>query len=153
MGEIGPKNMEKNLFRLEKAGYDFTLLWSYSGHDSYNVKPFMQTIARYQKGDYAFGKLMVLPLPVLKKAFLYFLTARELFDAEWEKITQTTSANPDASFASYMEARAKNIKDPGLKTAVNGLLEVARLKNIPFNTANIRYLMLKTIKEKTAGGE
>ncbi|MBD3426983.1 MAG: hypothetical protein GF409_07135 [Candidatus Omnitrophica bacterium] len=149
MGEIGPKDLEKNLFRLEKAGYDFTLLWSYSGHDSYNVKPFMENVKRYQKANYEFGRLMELPLEDLKKTFLYFLTARQLFDAQWEKITQTTTTNIDDSFRLYMENRAKNITSPVLSRSVEGLLEVSRLKNIPLNSANIRYLMLKTIREKT----
>ncbi|MGB2601053.1 MAG: hypothetical protein WBD12_03470 [Candidatus Omnitrophota bacterium] len=149
MGEIGPKDLEKNLFRLERAGYDFTLLWSYSGHDSYDVKPFMATVARYQKGDYMFGKLMELPLPVLKKAFLYFLTARELFDAQWEQITQTTPVNPDEAFRSYMVSRSQGVKDDGLKPAISGLLEISRLKDITLSPENIRYLILKTIKEKT----
>jgi len=50
MGEISPVgNLTRNLDRLKKAGYDFALIWSYSGHDGHDAKPVMNKISAYQR--------------------------------------------------------------------------------------------------------
>ncbi len=153
MGEIGPKDMNKNLLRLEKAGYDFTLLWSYSGHDSYNVKPFMEEVARYQEGDFAFGKLTKTQLAILQKAFLYLLSARTLFDSQYDELSQLTTPRIDDLFLAYVKGRLPGVSDEDLRLAIEGLLEVSRLKKMPLNTQNIRYLMIKSFDQKRLRGE
>ena len=47
MGEISPVKgtIKNNLERLRKAGYDFALIWSYSGHDGFDGKAVIDDIA------------------------------------------------------------------------------------------------------------
>ncbi|MBF0217374.1 MAG: hypothetical protein HQL30_10325 [Candidatus Omnitrophica bacterium] len=47
MGEISPLGgkIKENLERLKTAGYDFSLVWSYSGHDGFDAKPVMDEIS------------------------------------------------------------------------------------------------------------
>jgi hypothetical protein len=47
MGEISPLGgkIKENLERLKNAGYDFALVWSYSGHDGFDAKPVMDEIS------------------------------------------------------------------------------------------------------------
>ncbi|MBF0217375.1 MAG: hypothetical protein HQL30_10330 [Candidatus Omnitrophica bacterium] len=47
MGEISPLGgkIKENLERIKKAGYDFSLVWSYSGHDGFDAKPVMDEIS------------------------------------------------------------------------------------------------------------
>ena len=50
IGEISPGGkLAENLERIKKGGYDFALVWSYSGHDGFDAKPFMAEIKNYQK--------------------------------------------------------------------------------------------------------
>lgn len=50
IGEIDPsEDLKMNLARLKKAGYDFALIWSYSGHDGFDAKPYLDMIKEVQK--------------------------------------------------------------------------------------------------------
>jgi len=149
MGEISPGgDFRGNLFRLEKAGYDFSLVWSYSGHDGHNAKPVMDEIAQYQVGNYKFAKLKKMPREYVRHAFLYILTARELFIAQ--RNTKAGSAgndptDPDSEFFSYLSGRAKNISDEKLRYAVEEILLISMLKGIPLNRGNIKFLLLDAV--------
>jgi hypothetical protein len=62
IAEISPLgDIRKNIFRIYRAGYNFVLLWSYSGHDGHDSKPAMQAITDYQKANDTFNAIVKTP--------------------------------------------------------------------------------------------
>jgi len=58
IGEISPGgDLRNNLNRIARSGFDFALIWSYSGHDGHDAKPIMNILAEYTRfnNKYAYG--------------------------------------------------------------------------------------------------
>ncbi|MFH0763592.1 MAG: hypothetical protein V1927_01130 [Candidatus Omnitrophota bacterium] len=137
IGEIGPGgNLKKNLFVLEKAGYDFALAWSYSGHDGHDVKPVMDSVSQYQIGSREFLKIMNRPSDELKKAFDFLLQARASFEA-------AGGNDNESMFITRASEDIKNMGDESLKKTLKTLLEISVLKNIQLTRQNILYIWSK----------
>ncbi|MFH1878452.1 MAG: hypothetical protein ABH883_06570 [Candidatus Omnitrophota bacterium] len=131
MGEISPgKNLKKNLFKLEKAGYNGSLIWSYSGHDSFDAKPFMDDIAQYQEADLKFGRISASPL--FKEAVDYLLRERAAYEQD--------QATQEVTFPDYVSGKLGDIKRAEIKNIVSGILEIAALKGMELNKENIEFL-------------
>ncbi len=130
MGEISPVgDLQSDLFRMEKAGYDFVLVWSYSGHDGHDAKPAMGKISQYQSGNLEFGRIKRLPRAIVEKAFtLLASTFRSIKEGGTEPSTQ--------------EILARLVKSPDVdvRKAAEEILEVIRLKNIPISEENLSFL-------------
>ncbi|MBD3379060.1 MAG: hypothetical protein GF408_01195 [Candidatus Omnitrophica bacterium] len=148
MGEISPGGkLKENLFRLEKAGYDYSLVWSYSGHDGHNAKPVMKEIADYQAANRRIAKLRKDSADILPMAFDYMLQARKDFDSG--KISP--NARTDDDFFGYLASKVRpdtpdRIEDPELRGLMAELLLVVMFKKISLSADNIEYLKEKTMR-------
>ena len=70
IGEISPLgDIRKNLYRINRAGYNFALLWSYSGHDGHDSKPVMNAIADYQNANDMYERYIKSPNYMTKTLF------------------------------------------------------------------------------------
>jgi hypothetical protein len=148
MGEIGPKEpLKKNLFDIEKACYDFCLIWSYSGHDSYNAKLEMAKINEYQKGNRLIAELRKVQKETLKKAFRHLISARVLF--EEQKPSKEDIGAHEETFKASLAEKLKTIDDPEVKKAMEDILKIAELKGITLNTKNIKFLLFEAVTGKT----
>lgn len=137
IGEISPGgNLKKNLFTIEKAGYDFALAWSYSGHDGHDVKPVMDSIAQYQTGTHALMKLKKKYGEELKPVFIYLMKLRSLFEAERKVLTDES----EDEFLFYISNEAKNDTAGKITEIINNIRDIAILKGIPLTRRNIAYL-------------
>jgi hypothetical protein len=155
MGEIGPKEpLKKNLFDIEKGGYDFCLIWSYSGHDSYNAKDMMDKIADYQKGNKLAAKLLSFPEEKLKKAFRYMIAARNVYESELGsgKENNVPMAQADAGFAQYLDTKAPMLKDKELKSVLDSIIELSNLKGITLSRINTRFILFESLRKKRSLG-
>lgn len=131
IGEISPAGgITRNLLRMEKAGYDFSLVWSYSGHDGHDVKPVMEKISRYQKANRKMRELAKLPRADVKEAFLFI--ARERTALELKKRRK--------SFPVYLSERIRRVRNDNVRRASEIALDIAGLKEMPLSYENIRYL-------------
>lgn len=127
IGEISPGgNIKEKFFRIETAGYDLALAWSFSGHDGHDARPVMESIKEYQKGNYSFKKLKGSNNGLIKKAFEYFISARSLGD---------------------ISRGLKNVKDEELKKVIISAEEVFKHKSIPFTYQNVKYVFKKALKK------
>lgn len=146
MGEIGPKEpMKQNIFTIEKARYDFCLIWSYSGHDSYDARNVIAAIKEYQDGNLLFGEIRKLPKDEIKKAFRYIITER----AGFEKGTKDTNGKKEASFRSYLEGKLAAITDPALKKTLEEIIKVAELKGLNLGRKEVRFMLFEALAGKT----
>lgn len=122
IGEISPGgDLKKNLFVLEKSGYDFALAWSYSGHDGHDVKPVMDSLSQYQVGSREFLKITDRPADELKKVFEFLLEGK------------------------HAPEDIKNVVDESVKKTLKTLIEISILKNIELTRQNILYLWSKAL--------
>lgn len=148
MGEIGPKEpLKKNLFDIEKACYDFCLIWSYSGHDSYNAKLEMAKINEYQKGNRLFAQLRKIRKETLKKAFRCIISARVLF--EEQKPAKDGGETRERDFKAYLTEELNAITDPAVKKATDDILKIAELKGLPLNSKDMRVILFEALEGKT----
>jgi len=154
MAEISPGGtFKKNLFRLERAGYDFSLAWSYSGHDGHDVKPVIDQLAEYQVANYKFAALEKTPYERLKKAFLYILTARTVYDGQMRMEGKSTQNDPEeVGFSSYLTDRIRNISDDELRNIIEEIMVIAMLKGAPLNYRNIKFIMFQAMGKKGKAG-
>lgn len=149
MAEISPGGkLLTNLFKLEKAYYDFSLIWSYSGHDSYDAKPLMKEIIDYQKGNYKFAELLKFSGETIKMAFIYISAARDLFDSPDADEIVPESGREDNDFKTYLSGRIKDIHDAELRKALRTIIEIADLKNFPFSQKNLKFILLRAVHEQ-----
>lgn len=122
IGEISPGgDIRRKLFRLEKAGYDFALVWSYSGHDGHDAKPVLANIRKYQESNLLIEKLKTADKVSLKKSFIYIDSCKSIADA-------------------YL-----NIKDGSIRTTVIDILEIFRLKDIDLDSVNLEFIRRKIL--------
>ena len=147
IGEISPGgNLKKNLFDIERAGHDFALAWSYSGHDGHDVKPVMDSIIQYQTGTRELIKLKKIGAKNLKLAFTYLLRLRSLFEAE-KKASELKGPYNDKMFEEeFLSFLCENIKDypsTNFRNIVEKVLTIAALKGIPLTRKNITYLWMR----------
>lgn len=147
IGEISPGgNLKKNLFEIEKAGYDFALAWSYSGHDGHDVKPVMDSIVQYQAGMRELIKLKKNDTKNLKRAFSYLLQLRSLFEAE-RKIAFPKNAgvnrDSDEAFLSYISKNMKDYSSTNFSEIIETIRTIAILKGVPLTHKNIVYLWMR----------
>ncbi|MBD3379061.1 MAG: hypothetical protein GF408_01200 [Candidatus Omnitrophica bacterium] len=148
MGEIGPLgDIRENLFRLEKAGYDFSLVWSYSGHDSYNAKPYMDDIKKYQESNYLFAELKKNKKSTIKNAFMYLFAARDLFDSSYDDLVRPPEADlSDKNFYTYAYERLERTKDSHLKDVVLEILRIGKLKGIDLDRRTLKILVFRAVE-------
>ncbi|MFA6637038.1 MAG: hypothetical protein WCV56_08085 [Candidatus Omnitrophota bacterium] len=129
MGEIGPKEpLKKNLMDIENAGYDFCLMWSYSGHDSYDARAAINKISEYQKGNRVSAGLIFLEESDIKRAFEYIINNID---------PKKKSVNIDTA------------EDDGSGMTIKTILESAELKGIPFTEENFRKMMENIFRRKS----
>jgi len=142
MGEIAPRGkLKSNLFRLEKAGYDFALIWSFSGHDGHDARPVMDKIGEYQEANLIFGKIRSLPKDIRTNVFIYLKTAFLLFDLqEIKEHGGMPPAGQEKRFPDFMVERLKKMKNAELKAAITDVMTVAALKEVPLSQENIQFL-------------
>lgn len=138
MGEISPSgNIMENLFRIEKAKYDFAFIWSYSGHDGFDAKPVMDKIAQYQAGNYKFAHIKQLPKESLENGFsLIFNIIKSINDTKKdtspEEIAQRLAGSPNGD----------------AKKTAEEIIEIIKLKEIPVNNENLSFLRDRSIADK-----
>ncbi|MBN1526943.1 MAG: hypothetical protein JW919_05130 [Candidatus Omnitrophica bacterium] len=138
MSEISARGAFKNnLSRLEKAGYDMTLPWSYSGHDGHSVRPVMAKIQDYQNANVLMGIIGSLPSDVLQKAFSYLVTNRMSFESANKGLSP---ADAEKVYMDYLDRSLADVSDPALKDAVTKIARVAQLTEMPLSVENVVYL-------------
>ncbi|KJJ85198.1 membrane or secreted protein [Candidatus Omnitrophus magneticus] len=156
LGEIAPDgDFVKNLYRLEKGGYNMTLVWSYSGHDGFDAKPVLQNIKEYQQANFKLREMQKMPFEQVREAFLYVAKSRAMF--ETIDITRSSNASStskfyylekDASFASFLSKKLNTITNEQLKYTVREILMIARMKAIALNYGNIQFLYKRAMKDR-----
>jgi hypothetical protein len=146
MGEIGPKEpLKENIFNIEKAKFDFCLIWSYSGHDSYDAKSALPVIKEYQGGNILFAELRKLPKETLKKAFRYVIAQREAFD----RASKTAAGKQEDLFRASLAEKTAAIADPALKKPVEDIAKIAELKGIKLGTNEVRFMLSEALSGTT----
>lgn len=148
MGEISPGgDITKNLNRLEDAGYDFALLWSYSGHDGHNAKPVMREIADYQAANRKIARLRGKPRETLEASFEYMKSARRNFETGALDVKDT-----DADFFAYLASKVRpdnldRIEDTQIRRTVAEVLLISMFKKMSLTPDNIKSLEKKVLKQ------
>lgn len=155
MAEMSPQGAFKtNLLRLEKAGYDFSLPWSFSGHDGHNIKPVMPAISRYQEGNYKFAELKKMPADNLRQALSYLINSRISFETMNNFGPDDSPADIDKKFLKHILDGSDGMRDDPSKQALAEILSVSGLKDMTLNLNNLRYLWGRLLgKEKGVFGE
>jgi len=139
MGEISPLgNIRENLFKLEGAGYDFTLIWSYSGHDGYNAKPIMQNLAEYQTANRKMLDFATITKDQLEKAFFQILESKKTFLFS-RSITDIDAAT-DKPFKDNLRATLDKTSDPVIQQTIKNIVDIATLKEIPLDQKHLKEL-------------
>lgn len=138
MSEISARGpFKNNLLRLEKAGYDLTLPWSYSGHDGHSVKPVMAKIQDYQTANLLMAAISSMSQDVLQKAFSYVIAKRMSFESANKGLS---AVEAEKAFMSYLEKSLSGIDDTSLRDAVAKMARVAQLIDMPLSNENVIYL-------------
>lgn len=131
MGEISPGgSFAENLYRVETAGYDFSLVWSYSGHDSFNAKPEMLTIRDFQKANYISEQLTQSEPASRNKAFAFLSSITSSYEKETSPI----------KLGKYLIAKISVLKDKQIRQDIYGILKIFVLKKLPFSATNLAFL-------------
>jgi hypothetical protein len=140
IGEINPgKNCKDKLLRIEKAGYGFTLLWSYSGHDGYDVKRFLPEVEEYQKGNIEFSALSGMSMKSIEAAFSFVAETKRSFD-KIDALGRSSGNSSDMSFRSFVFNRARDIRDEDVKKAVLAISGTMHHKGMDINDENLLFL-------------
>jgi hypothetical protein len=142
MGEIAPRGkLKSNLFRLEKANYDFSMIWSFSGHDGHNAKAVIGDIAEYQKANLLFADILKRPRELREKAFLYLKTALALFKVQELRIfDEEIPSDQGERFITYLSGRLQRIRDRELRSVLSDMIQIAGMKMIELDQGNIEFL-------------
>jgi hypothetical protein len=131
IGEINPgANCKEKFLSLEKAGYDFALLWSYSGHDGHDAKLILDKVEEYQKGNVEFARMAEISPEDIKKAF-------EIMSDHENPATETVIPEKPGS------GHNENITE-----AINIIIRTAELKGIELNKANLAFLKKRSLSLK-----
>lgn len=144
LAEIGPGGVfRKNLMTIERAGYDFCLVWSYSGHDSYDAKPFLANVKEYIEGQALFKALADLPREDLKNAFRYIIISRAFFEEQNIK----TNLREDA-YRVFLNGKMAEMTDLELKKTLEKILKISDLKGSNLGRRDLRYMLFKVLGKK-----
>lgn len=149
MAEMSPQGtFRDNLLRLEKADYDFTLPWSYSGHDGHNIKPVMPVISDYQEGNYKFAEIKKMPVDGIRQALSYLINSRIAFEVGNTFASGESAMDIDKKFFKYISAKTSEMKDEDSRRALDELLSLSVLKGMSLNLNNLRYLWGRLLGEE-----
>jgi hypothetical protein len=140
IGEINPgENCKEKLLRIEKAGYGFTLLWSYSGHDGHDAKPLLPQVEEYQKGNIEFSTLSGISMENIEAAF-DFITEEIRSFGQGDLSGRISEGSLVLSFKNFVFERAQEINDEDIKRAVLAISNTLYYKDMKIDAENIRFL-------------
>ena len=138
MGEISPGgSFSENLYRVEKAGYDFSLVWSYSGHDSFNAKPEMLTIRDFQKANYISKQLMLGDPSSVNEAFSFLSSVSSAYEKERSQI----------KLGKYLLDKLSLLTNKDVRNNIYDILRIFVLKKLPFTVENLNFLKDQVTEE------
>ncbi|MBF0494198.1 MAG: hypothetical protein HQL28_03590 [Candidatus Omnitrophica bacterium] len=151
IGEISPRgDIKANLRDIENAGYDFALVWSYSGHDSHDAKKVLNLIRDYQEANFKTAKLKKdYPGKCLKLSFGWLTRERLEADA-LRKAEKITGEPAEKDFRAMVRKKAEALNGGSIRSAILGVIEIAELKNIELNFKNIQDLRVSFVGREAA---
>jgi len=141
IGEISPgADIKKNLLRAERSGYDFALVWSYSGHDAHDAKVVLEDISEYQRGSKKLSEIKKISPALFKQAVTYLLKAMYAFDGNDDIALK--SPGHDGKFREYLAGILDKSGNTDLKNTVREIIDICDLKNIELDYRSMQSLIL-----------
>lgn len=140
IGEINTgAGCKEKLLRMEKAGYDFALLWSYSGHDGHDSKPLMKDLEEYQKGNRLFATLSRFSPEEIEQAFSFLFSGYDDLEKSFPP-AGSGRAKPARSFIDEISASIDEVRDPDVKLVIETIIRTAVYKGMELDRENMEFL-------------